>query len=184
MGNADNVTVGKPKIGGAIYRAPLGTAIPTTADGTLDNAYKSLGYVSEDGLSNSDSKTVTDHKAWGGDIIDSSITEHKDTWKFKLVEVLNIDVLKTVYGDGNVSGTLAAGLTINATGDELGEGIFVIDMILKNAIKRVVIPRGKVTEMAEIPYKDTDLIGYDVTVTAYPVNGKTHLELIKKSASA
>ncbi len=182
MGNADNVAVGKPKIGGAVFRAPIGTALPTSADGALDNAYKPLGYVSEDGLSNNDSKTITDHKAWGGDIIDSSVTEHKDTWKFKLVEVLNIDVLKTVYGDGNVSGTLAAGITVNATGDELEEGIFVIDMILKKAIKRVVIMRGKITEMAEIPYKDTDLVGYDVTVTSYPVDGKTHKEFIKKIA--
>ena len=32
MPSANNVSVGKPKIGGQIFRAPFGTALPTSAE--------------------------------------------------------------------------------------------------------------------------------------------------------
>ena len=44
------VTAGKPKVGGALFRAPAGTALPTDAVTALAEAYKCLGYVSEDGV--------------------------------------------------------------------------------------------------------------------------------------
>lgn len=58
-----NVTVGKPKKGGAIYRAPLGTALPTDAKSELDQAFKALGYCGEDGLVNANSPESDNIKA-------------------------------------------------------------------------------------------------------------------------
>ena len=40
MNNANNVSVGKPKANGAIYRAPLGTTLPTDAVTELDEVFK------------------------------------------------------------------------------------------------------------------------------------------------
>ena len=37
--NASNVAAGKPKIGGAVYRAPSGTAVPTDATTALTAAF-------------------------------------------------------------------------------------------------------------------------------------------------
>ena len=74
MQNATLVGVAKPAAGGAVYRAPLGTALPTSTDAELNEAFKSLGYISYDGLTNSNSPKTEQVKAWGGDIVDTPQT--------------------------------------------------------------------------------------------------------------
>ena len=73
--DALQVTAGKPKITGAVYRAPLGTTLPTTATETLNSAFKELGYVSDAGVVNSNSPSNTAIKAWGGDTVFDIQTE-------------------------------------------------------------------------------------------------------------
>ena len=179
--NSANVTAGKPNTAGAIYWAPLGTTLPTDTTDTLDAAFVSLGYCSEDGLVNTNSPENDDIKAWGGDTVLSVQTEKPDQFKFTLIEAMNVNVLKTVYGSNNVSGTLSTGITITANSDELEYGSWVIDMILKGGVaKRIVVPSGKITEVGDITYADGDAVGYESTMTAVPdTSGNTHYEYIK-----
>lgn len=186
MSETSNVTAAKPKVGGGIYSAPLGTALPTDATTALNTAFKNLGYVSEDGVTNSDERSTDDIKAWGGDTVNTVQTEKKDTFKYTLIEALNIDVLKEVYGDSNVSGTLATGITIKSNSKELETHSIVIETVLTdNALKRIVLPNAKVTEVGEITYGDSDNVGYETTVTCYPdSDGNTHYEyIIRKTTS-
>lgn len=184
MANSSNVTSAKPKTGGAIYSAPLGTALPTDATTALDKALKALGYISEDGLKNSDERSVEDIKAWGGDIVNSVQTEKKDSFSYTLIEALNPDVLKEVYGASNVTGDLTNGIKITVNAKELEDHVIVIDMLLKgNAIKRIVLPKAKVTEVGEITYADGESVGYETTVVAFPdESGNTHYEYIKAAS--
>ena len=178
-----NVSAGKPAIGGAIWRAAKGTTAPTDATTALDAAFKALGYCSEDGLTNSNSPDTTDIKAWGGDTVLNIQEEKTDTFQFTLIEVLNVEVLKAVYGSGNVTGTLATGITVEANAEEPEEGVWAIDMVMNCiTVKRIVIPHGKISEIGDIEYTDSDAVGYEVTIAALPdEDGNTHYEYIKQS---
>lgn len=183
---ATNVTAGKPKIGGAIYRAPIGTTLPTDATTALAAAFVCLGYVSEDGLTNDNSPESESIKAWGGDTVLNVQTGKEDTFGFTLLEVLDVNVLKTVYGDDNVTGTLESGITVKANSKDLTEYAWAIEMVLRNgAVKRITIPNGKVSEVGTITYADGEAVGYETTLqTAADSAGNTHYEYIKRTSGS
>lgn len=183
--DTSNISVGKPKVGGAIFRAPKGTTLPTDAKTALDEAFNNVGYISEDGVTNSNSPTTESTKAWGGDVVENHQTEKPDTYKFTMLESLRVEVLKAVYGDKNVSGNLTSGITVKANSTVQALCAWVVDMILQgDVLKRIVIPAAKVTEVGDIVYQDGAPIGYEVTLTAEPgSDGDTHKEYIIKSTT-
>lgn len=181
--NEKNVTSGKPKVGGAIFSAPLGTVLPTDAKTALAETFIALGYVSEDGVSNENSPETETIKAWGGDTVLVSQSGKEDIFKYKLIETMNIETLKQVYGDDNVTGAIdeASGITIKANSKSLEARSIVIEMLLKNDIlKRIVIPNATVSEIGEVLYVDDDVTGYELTLHALPdTTGNTHYEYIQ-----
>lgn len=180
--DAKNVSTGKAAVGGAIWRAPLASTLPTDATTALDAAFVCLGYVSEDGLTNSNSMESDDVKAWGGDTVLSMQTSRDDKFSFTLIESLNADVLKAVYGDTNVTVDPSTNeITLKANAADAEEASWVVEMIMKGGKKRrIVIPDAKISELGDIVYVDNEPIGYDVTLTAVPdTNGNTHYEYIK-----
>lgn len=184
--NAQNVSVAKPKVGGAIFVAPLDTELPTDATTALDVAFENVGYISEDGVVNTNSPDTDTIKEWGGASVGKIDNGKDDTWQFTMIEALNLAALKLVYGPDNVSGTLEEGITIKANSNEQADVCMVIDMILKGgALKRVVLPSAGVSEVGEVTYAATSAIGYQTTLLATPdAKGNTHYEYIKSAAAA
>lgn len=182
---ATNVSTGKPKVAGSIYRAlrTAGLTIPTDATTALDAAFKCLGYISEDGLKNNGSIDSDSVKAWGGDTVLNFQKGRADEFGFKLIEVLNEEVLKAVYVDANVTVTEATSsapksIAVAVNNADQPEAVWVVDMVMRgNNPKRIVIPYGKITDVAEITYKDDEAVGYDVTMKASADgSGNTHYE--------
>jgi hypothetical protein len=185
--NAENVSLGKPKIGGAIYVAPAGTPVPTDALATLNPAFKCLGYASEDGLVNSIDAETTDIQAWGGDKVLTTRSSYSETFGFTLIESKNVDVLKTVYGDNSVTGDdLDTGIEVDHNSADLPTKAFVFEIIMSgDVLKRIVVPRAKVSEVGEVTYSDEDAIGYETTISAFPnASGSTAKEYIIAAPSA
>ena len=177
---ASNVSAGKPNVSGAVWVAPKGTALPEDTTSTL-TGFTCLGYCSEDGLTNATNMESETIKAWGGDTVLSIQTSKEDTYQFTLLEVLNPEVLKFIYGTSNVTGTTA--ITVKANNTDLVEQSIVIDMVMRgNAAKRVVIPAAKISEVGDIVYSDSEAVGYEVTVQCIPdASGNTHYEYILKA---
>lgn len=186
MANNDSslATVAKPVAAGAISSGTTKTTLPTDATTNLPTGFVKLGYVSEDGLTNGIDTDVENIKAWGGDTILTVRTSRTETFKFTLVQALDVDVLKEVYGQDNVSGDLATGITVKHNNTELPRRAFVIDMLMTgNAVKRIVVPAGQVTEVGDVTYVDGTAVGYETTVTCFPDSqGNTVYEYIKKAA--
>lgn len=166
--NVNNVTAAKPKTGGAVWRAPIGTTLPTDASTALSTSFKSLGFISDAGLTHSFSPSAQQIRDWGGEVVYSYSQERPDTYQATFIEYMNTELLKTVYGDANVTVTGTTGQrTVTHNNNELDEYVYVIDEVLRGgALKRTVIPNGKVTAVGEEQNVHTGLIGYQVTITA------------------
>ena len=179
--NTQNVSASKPKTGGAIFRAPLGTALPKSYSEQLDTAFKNLGYVSEDGIVNGNSPSGDKVRAWGGSTVLNYMEDKPDTFQMKLLEAFNSDVLKTIYREKNVKVETNGDIAVTVTAEEMEQFAWVIDMILKNGrAKRIVIPTASITEMQEINYRDNEPIGYGITLSAEPdASGAYHYEYIQ-----
>jgi hypothetical protein len=155
---ADLVRVG---VTGGVYTAPEGTAIPTTVEGALDGAFAEVGYVSEDGLTQSIGADITDIKAWqNGDVVRKIQTSHDLTFAFTMIETSSV-TLEAYYGN------YTAG-TVEITGDQLPHGPWVLSVIDGDAVIRIVIPDGQVTERGDISYVNGDAVGYPVTISCFP----------------
>lgn len=176
------VTVGKPKIGGSVFRAPAGTALPTDATAAVETDFKSMGYISDDGVTNENARETDEVKAWGGDTVLYPQTSKTDKFSMAFLDTKDVNVLKVIYGENNVEGTLATGITVKVNAEELEEAAWVIDMVTTDGDpKRICIPRGTVSEIGEISYKDGEAVKFEVTLSCLPDSeGNTHYEYLKK----
>lgn len=181
MSDAANVNAGKPASSGSVFVAPLGTTLPTDAETAKDAAFVEVGYISSDGVTNSNSIESSDVKAWGGDTVLTINTSKTDTYTYTMIESDNINALKVAFGDANVTQTNDT-ISIKANNNAQANRCYIFEMIESDGRpRRLVVPNGAVSGLGDIVYKDDTPIGYPITLTAATdSNGNTHYEYIKK----
>lgn len=165
-----NVSTGKPKTTGGVWMAPAGTTLPTDATTTLGNDFKCLGYISEDGVTESCDMSVNTINAWGGDPVLTAQENKTYTYSFTPIETINVEVLKAMYGSDNVSVDSTSGLiTVKGNSKEVEAFVYVIELALRDgAYERIVLPNGKLTSLGDQTYNDSDPIGAETEITALP----------------
>lgn len=161
---ASNVRVG---ITGELSVAPVGTAAPTSSVSALNASFKGLGYVSEDGVTETPNDTVENIVAWqNATVVRAVTTESFFTFQMTLIETKG-EVVELYYKGSSVSVVGAGEYKIEVTGAESDPRAFVLDVIDGSKHYRTYIPNGEVTERGEITYATAEAIGYDITITAY-----------------
>jgi hypothetical protein len=151
---------------GEISVAPTGTALPTDTTTALNAAFKGLGYVSDDGITENVDRSIDDLVAWqNATVVRSVVTDAKITYEFTLWQT-NVDVVQTVNG---VTVTQSAphgtyGMVAGTTGGNKAWVLYIVDGA---EIKRIVIATGEITERGETVYASDEAIGYEVTLSAY-----------------
>ncbi len=176
---SSNVSFGKPKATGAVFVAPAGTTLPTNATTVLSASFKSLGYVSEDGMVNSIESDTENVNAWGGDLVLVGQTNFMETFMVNLIET-NADALKVFYGDANVT-VVGSDITVVQKSTMLPSVVVVFELVLTGGrIKRIVVPNAQIVDRSgEITYVDGEPISYPALFQAYPdASGNSHTEYI------
>lgn len=159
-----NVSAAKPGVGGGVLVAPAGTTLPTDATTALNSAYKSVGYISDEGVTKSTSLETSPVHAWGGDLVAVLGSKKTETFRFRMLDPDNLYALGLAYGEA--TGNLSDGIVIKSTADVFTPKCFVLSTLLDNGIvQRVVIPAGVVSEVGDVQYVDTDVESCEVTVT-------------------
>lgn len=189
MANKGNVTVGKPLVAGAVYRAPVGTSLPTAADATLDEAFAPVGYISDEGLRWSYSGDGDVIRAWGRDVVARPAGAVDDVATFQMLETVDEEAVRAFWGD-DARSVITGGYALQVGVPSPVQYSWVIDMMLpkKNdpaviwpspRVRRIVIPMASVRDREEISYQDSELVAYGLSLKAGKDSaGKYHYEYV------
>lgn len=158
--NAGNVMVG---VTGAALVAPVGTTGPTDAVAPVAATYKDVGYIHEDGVTQTIDTDTSDIKAWqNGDVVRKIQTSHDYTLNMKFIETTDT-TLGLYYADDSATAT-----AIKVTGAQSAHKAWVLDVVDGDRTVRIVLPDAQITERGDVTYKNDEAIAYEVTITAYP----------------
>ena len=171
--NVAEIVAPSPNVAGGIWRAPLGTALPTDTTTALNAAFVSLGYVDDDGVTRTEDRPNNPAFAWGGAKVASLQQHYNLTFKFKLMQVMDADVLKSVHSDSNVTVTAATPTTGTITTVNLNPLLnvnseFVIESFYQLTTQRVAIPLARITQVADTQWTHKALAVYNVTLECFP----------------
>lgn len=177
---ASNVRVG---ITGELSVGAVGTTAPTSSTSSLDPAFVGLGYVSEDGVTESYEDTVEDIIAWqNATVVRSNTTESKATLQLTLIETKG-EVLELFHKGSAVEVVSAGQWKIDVVAPTADPRAFVLDVLDGTKHIRISVPNGEVTERGEIVYANGQAIGYDITITCYPDSDNVVLTKFSDDAS-
>lgn len=172
--NTKNIFSAEPLATGVCFVSPLGTAGPTDAVTELSAIsvdWVDLGYTGADGFNEKNDHKTDLKRSLGGKVVKVLFTEFSASLEFTLMESLNADVLKAIFGANNVEVTPA--------NSEHGNQVRVLKNSIRlpvqswcidtwddelNAKYRNYAVVGQLMSVADIKVVHTDIIEYKLMV--------------------
>lgn len=185
--DSSQVHSGRGLASGVIFKAPLGSTLPTDADSTLDPAFRHLGYVSEDGVEQTYEIASEEVREMNGRIVAVLDTDVTDSFTVTLLQSGNPDVLKAFYGDAAVDDSNADFTVVNHTGTGRENAAWVIDLADGDSRHRIVYADARVSANEAVTFQRGEVKQYGITVTAFPsdeLDGSSAREFISKPVVA
>lgn len=162
---AEAVRVG---ITGELFSALTGSTRPADSTTPLDAAYVGLGYVSEDGVTETHEDTIEDIIAWqNATVVRSVRTESIMRLGLTLIETKG-EVLELYHPGSQIEVVGAGQWKLEVPTPTTDRRQFVLDVIDGTKHLRIDAANGEVTERGEITYANGEPIGYEITITCYP----------------
>lgn len=168
--NSANVSTTRGVKGGYILMADIdNTDIPTSSNFTTwvpSNAWKNLGYISEDGFTEGvEFGETTELRDINQDSVDTSVGAATETLAFTLMEI-NARSLAMQYGEDNVTDASGVITVEHDWSNQPESGQFVLLLLLKNGRKWVKFVRcGKLTALGEFTGNATTAAQRQATLT-------------------
>lgn len=165
---AANVAVGKPKATGGVYAGATSATLPANATAALDSSLTGLGYVAEDGLTQTKGGDVTQIRAWGGDTVKVVRTTDDLSYAWSLMEAANKTVLEELFGTDNVTWTDAyGGIKVTINGDQLANRAYVFEILDGDTAIRIVVPNAKLDGNYTTTFVDGAAATFPVNLIAF-----------------
>lgn len=179
MANVNNITSSNPGRNGVMFRAPIGVELPADAVSELAEDFIDQGIVGEDGVTQAITRDTEDVKAYGGDVVYTLQTDFGEEFTVVMYESRNVELLKTVFGDDNVTDDGEGNITVLHNKTKLPRSTFVFDHLIDGGVKRQVIEIGQVVSVGDIVNVHTDIVKYELTIKAFPnADGNVLVEYI------
>lgn len=170
-----DVSTGKPDLTGFghVLKAPVGTQLPTFPDGAF-TAFKSLGFLTDDGVDIEFDSETSELTVWGGVTVATTRESFAESIALPMASYADPEVKRFVWGDENVEIDADTGaITAYHNGGDREECMLVIKCMLNDGRKHwIVVPKSKVDEVGGVKYADADIINYPLTMAALAYDGK------------
>ena len=166
-----DVNLGTGRASGYFYHAPKDTALPASPLAELGQDWVEVGYIAEDGITWSTGRSSEPLKDWANKIRRQLQSEPTGTVAVPIIST-TAEVLKTIFGEDNVTETAASqshGALVSvavAEGVVSGEEAFLF--IMKDGDDALMLgtTNGFITALDDISFQPGSAITWNATVSA------------------
>lgn len=179
--NADNV---RRTSSGGVRVAPIGTTAPADLVTAYAAGWLELGWLSEDGITETPNQDVTEFKGLGGVTVRKVISSSETTFQFTIIE--RNGPTWDLYYPGSTRTTAAGITTLIVKSPVADPRAFAFD-VLDGAANhtRIEVPKGEISERGELVFKSDEMEAYQFTMTCYPAaDGETYRKITNDAAVA